>query len=212
MKFNFFSSPVVVKEDIFWLDNLNKFSDKYIENQIKEDKEKSINNKYSILVHHSPSLINDSNFFNFFEFICKEAYLILEEQGYDLKDYFLSAREVWVQEFSKEGGGHHNTHTHWNGHISGFYFLKCSENTSYPVFHDPRPGKLMIQLPEKNDSLITDASERIHFKPKPGTLIFFNSYLPHEFIVDNGIDPFRFIHFNIQVLPKEFVNKDIKHI
>jgi len=30
----------------------------------------------------------------------------------------------------------------------------------------------------------------------------FNSYLPHEFKVDSGIDAFRFIHFNIKATPK----------
>jgi hypothetical protein len=52
---------------------------------------------------------------------------ILDQQGYDLSNHKLVMNELWVQEFAKLGGGHHHTHTHWNGHISGFYFLKCSE-------------------------------------------------------------------------------------
>ena len=27
---------------------------------------------------------------------------------------------------------------------------------------------------------------------------FFNSYLTHQYALDAGIDPFRFVHFNIQ--------------
>jgi hypothetical protein len=42
--------------------------------------------------------------------------------------------------------------------------------------------------------------------------IFFNSYLGHEFVVDHGIEPFRFIHFNIQAVPKQLINNDIKRI
>ena len=38
-------------------------------------------------------------------------------------------------------------------------------------------------------------------KIKPGKLVLFNSYLPHQFDVDDGVDPFRFIHFNIQARP-----------
>jgi len=34
------------------------------------------------------------------------------------------------------------------------------------------------------------------------TVLMFNSYLPHEFKVDSGIDAFRFIHFNIKATPK----------
>jgi uncharacterized protein (TIGR02466 family) len=212
MKSVFFTSPIYVEEDIYWLDSLNNFSDKYINEAIENNKKNFINNKDFGLVHHSVSLTNDINFLKFMQFISKRAYSILDEQGYDLKDYSLVIKELWVQEFSKEGGGHHSTHTHWDGHISGFYFLKCSNKTSYPIFHDPRPGKIMIQLPEKDITKITDASEKIPFKPKPGIFVFFNSYLGHEFVVDHGIDSFRFIHFNIQAVPKQLINNDIKRI
>ena len=45
--------------------------------------------------------------------------------------------------------------------------------------------------------------EQFHIKPKPGTLIIFPGYLEHEYAVDFGIEPFRFIHWNIQAVPKE---------
>ena len=45
----------------------------------------------------------------------------------------LFTTEMWVQEFAKKGGGHHTLHTHWNGHISGFYFLKASEKNIITV-------------------------------------------------------------------------------
>ena len=212
MKSSFFSSCVYVEEDISWLESLNKFSDSYINEATENNKKLFINNKDFGLAHHSSDLTNDINFLKFIEFISKRSYSILDEQGYDLKDYSLVLRELWVQEFSKEGGGHHSIHTHWNGHMSGFYFLKCSDKTSFPIFHDPRPGKIMIHLPEKDKSLMTDASEKIHLKPKPGSFVFFNSYLGHEFVVDHGIEPFRFIHFNIQAVLKQLINNNIKRI
>ena len=44
----------------------------------------------------------------------------------------------------------------------------------------------------------------VHFKPQPGTLIIFPGFLKHEYAVDYiGIEPFRFIHWNIQAVPKE---------
>ena len=45
-------------------------------------------------------------------------------------------------------------------------------------------------------------SDLIHFKPQPGTLIIFPGYMEHEFALDHGIEPFRFIHWNIQAVPK----------
>jgi len=92
-------------------------------------------------------------------------------------------------------------HTHWNGHISGFYFLKASNLTSRPVFQDPRPGAMMTGLPLKNANEITYGSPEIHYNVKPGTMIFFPSYMPHMYAVDIGYEPFRFIHWNVQAIP-----------
>jgi uncharacterized protein (TIGR02466 family) len=163
-------------------------------------------------VHHSETLTQDVNFKEFLKYININSFNILNNQGFDLTNYFLVTNELWVQEFSSLGGGYHSPHTHWNGHISGFYFLKCSEKTAYPIFHDPRSGRMMNLLPEKDTSKLTLSSSSINFKPKPGTFIFFNSFLQHEFVVDHGIEPFRFIHFNLQAIPKQLITNDIKRI
>jgi hypothetical protein len=117
--------------------------------------------------------------------------------------------ELWVQEFAKKGGGHHSAHIHWNQHVSGFYFLKCSDKTSYPIFHEPRTGARATKLKMKPDRKgVWPGEELINFKPTPGTLIIFPGYLEHEYAVDFGIEPFRFIHWNIQAVPKEMA-KDV---
>ena len=126
--------------------------------------------------------------------------------GYNLNDYEIHWTEMWVQEFGKDGGGHHEGHIHYDNHISGFYFLKCSDKTSYPIFHDPRLGKCVTQLPLKNESEITFGSQFINYKPQPGTLILFPAFLEHQFSVDLGIEPFRFIHFNLQAIRKMILN------
>jgi len=208
MKLNFFSSSVYHFENDTFLKNLDIICNPYIDKAIEKNKINFIGDSDIGLVHHSEPLINDNNFLNFSKFILDKSYFILDEQGYDLKDYNLMVSELWVQQFAKSGGGHHESHIHWNGHISGFYFLKCSDNTSYPIFHDPRPGKLMNQLPEKDKNNLTDASELVHFKPKPGTFLFFNSYLNHQFAFDLGKDLFRFIHFNIRAFPKNINNSN----
>ena len=197
-----FKETIYFSEKEEWVNDLNKFSDPYIE----EAKQLNKNLNGLGIVHHSTPLIQDINFKNFIDFINQNSYDILDKQGYDLSNYFLTITELWVQEFSNKGGGQHAPHVHYNGHVSGFYFLKCSENTSYPIFTDPKPGKMMSLLPEKNKDLITNASEKINVKIKPGLFVFFNSYLMHEYVLDQGIDPFRFIHFNIRAFPKELLN------
>ena len=133
----------------------------------------------------------------------------LDHQGFDMQQYTTLFSEMWVQEFAKKGGGHHSAHVHWNQHVSGFYFLKCSDKTSYPVFHEPRTGARSTKLKMKPDQKgVWGGSELIHFKPTPGTLIIFPGFLEHEFSVDFGIEPFRFIHWNIQAVPKEMA-KDV---
>ena len=43
--------------------------------------------------------------------------------------------------------------------------------------------------------------------PEPGTLILFPSFLEHGFPLDHGIEPFRFMHFNLQAVRKTIVDK-----
>ena len=58
----------------------------------------------------------------------------------------------------------------------------------------------------RNKTKVSVMSDSLHYKPKPGTLIFFPAYVPHEFAVDSGVDDFRFIHFNLQAVRNEIVN------
>ena len=66
---------------------------------------------------------------------------------------------------------------------------------------------VFILLPELDKTKLTHASSQINYTTKPGTLIFFPSYLPHEYTVDLSKKPFRFIHFNCQAFPKTLKEK-----
>ena len=148
--------------------------------------------------HSGPELYKDERFAELALLVKNTSKNILEDQGFDLSNHSIDYTEMWIQKFALEGGGHQDTHVHWDNHISGFYFVECSDRTSKPIFHDPRSGRMMLNLPIKNHSKLCPAMERQIFSVKSGTLLLFNSWLPHQFSVDNGIDPFRFIHFNLQ--------------
>ena len=209
----YFACPIWWADESGFVNKLNKASDKYIQ-EAKKNLKKTIserNKKFGDRgdmgnVFHSTSLIGDSNFKELQDYIGATSNNLLIEMGFDLTNYSIFITEMWVQEFAKKGGGHHTLHTHWNGHISGFYFLKASEKTSMPMFEDPRPGNVMNLLPEKDKSKITYASSQVHYKVKPGRLMFFPSYMPHQYIVDMGYEPFRFIHFNCQAIPNSVLN------
>jgi len=209
----YFKCPIWLGDAPEFVKDLNKASDKYIEESKKNLKEtidkrnKEFGDKGDMgHVFHSTTLIGDPNFLQLQNYIGATSHNLLGEMGFDLTNYQVFTTEFWVQEFAKKGGGHHTLHTHWNGHISGFYFLKASDKTSLPLFEDPRAGNVMNLLPEKDKSKITYASSQVHYKVKPGRIIFFPSYMPHQYIVDMGYEPFRFIHFNCQAIPKGVLN------
>ena len=70
-----------------------------------------------------------------------------------------------------------------------------------PVLHDPRPGAMMTKLPQKNGAKISFANEAVHYKVKPGMMVMIPGYTPHQYPIDMGLEPFRFIHWNIQAVP-----------
>ena len=210
---DYFKCPVWFADAPRFVDDLNKASDPYIETS-KKNLKKDIakrNKKFGDKgdmgnVFHSTPLVGDSNFLQLQNYIGATAHNLLGEMGFDMTNYQLFTTEMWVQEFAKKGGGHHTLHTHWNGHISGFYFLKASEKTSRPIFEDPRPGNVMNLLPQKDMTKITYASNQVNYEVKPGRMIFFPSYMPHMYAVDMGYEPFRFIHWNCQAIPKGVLN------
>tara|TARA_Y100001973_G_C5183650_1_gene326440 strand:- start:548 stop:1255 length:708 start_codon:yes stop_codon:yes gene_type:complete len=218
----YFSTPVYTIEKPEWVTSTNKATDKYIKESEKnmqstlKERKKLLGNKDYLKVkdhglsYHSTPLNGDPNLKQLEQYIGATSWNLLDEWGYDVSQYSLYFTEFWVQEFSKRGGGHHNTHVHWDNHISGFYFLKCSDKTSMPVFHDPRAGAMMTKLPMKDKSKISPMSDSLYYKPKPGTLVFFPAYVPHEFAVDMGVDPFRFIHFNLQAVRNNVINSTNK--
>ena len=209
----YFKSPIWFGDAPQFVDDLNKASDSYIETakkNLKKDIAKR-NKKFGDRgdmgnVFHSTTLMGDPNFQEITNYVGATARNLLGEMGFDLINYHVFTTEIWVQEFAKNGAGHHTLHTHWNGHISGFYFLKASNQTSRPLFEDPRPGNMMNLLPEKDKTKITYASSQINYEVKPGRMIFFPSYMPHMYAVDMGYEPFRFIHFNCQAIPKGVLN------
>jgi uncharacterized protein (TIGR02466 family) len=112
-------------------------------------------------------------------FLVKQATNILESQGYFLDPYELRVNGVWAQEIGQ--GGMHESHVHANTQMCGFFFLQTPKQGAYPIFSDPRPGKVMADFWTKQDGTVHLASPQIHFSNiLPGTFMFFNAWLPHQ--------------------------------
>lgn len=197
-KIELFPSCVISASYPEWVKPVNKIAKLVLKDTKNQNEKYNINQGYNL---HSHPKVKP-----FADIIGKMSRQFLEEQGYNLERHVLVFEGFWPQEFKSGGQSYHEVHTHSNSVVSGFFFLKSSPNTSVPMFHDPRPGKLMSQLPEKNETLITPASQKINIEPKPGTLLMFNSYLPHSFSLNVTKDKFRFIHFTLIPILRRIVN------
>jgi len=204
----YFKTPIWIEDKPEFVKSLNKASNQYIKDAKKREKEFIKKHGDFGRSYHSTPLTMDNNFLDFRNYVGQKSWEFLDWCGFDMQQYTTMFSELWVQEFAKNGGGHHSAHIHWNQHVSGFYFLKCSDKTSYPIFHEPRTGARSTKLKMKPGNGVFHGTELVHFKPKPGTLIIFPGYLEHEYAVDFGVEPFRFIHWNIQAVPKEMA-KDV---
>ena len=202
---NYFNTTIWSEQKPEFIKSLTKASNKYIKAAKNFPEAKKHIKEFGDFgrSYHSTPLTADNDFRDFRDYIGQKSWEYLDHQGFDMQQYSTMFSEMWVQEFAKKGGGHNSAHVHWNQHVSGFYFLKASDKTSMPIFHEPRTGARSTKLKMKTGLKdMLNGDDLIHFRPQPGTLLIFPGYLEHEFSMDHGIEPFRFIHWNIQAVPK----------
>lgn len=194
-----FSCPIYLIERPDFLEEVKLVSE---ENLALQRKEKPLNEMYPVCM--SGSYYADPRMAAFAEFVGGTAWNILSEQGYAMADKAVQFTEMWTQEHHKHSAM--DVHVHGFGsQIVGFYFLETPEDCSHAVFHDPRAGKVQIDLPEQEMNNATVASKMINFKPKPGLMIFTNSWLAHSFTRHAADTPIKFVHFNLTVIPSSKV-------
>ena len=189
-----FPCPIYVIERPDFLDAVKVVSEEALETLRKKS---DLNEIYP--VYMTGNYFADPRMARFSEFIGSTAWNILNEQGYVMQDKALTFTEMWTQEHYKHSAM--DAHVHGFGsQIVGFYFLETPEDCSKAVFHDPRAAKVQIDLPEQDVNMVTAASKKIEFTPKPGMMIFANSWLAHSFTRHAAELPIKFVHFNLTVI------------
>jgi hypothetical protein len=119
---------------------------------------------------------------------------LLRGQGYAVERYDFYLQGFWAQEIARGGGT--AVHIHKNSQMCGWFFLETPENGAYPVYHDTRMNKAMIELDFVQGSEVSNATNTIHFNNmKPGTVMFGNSWMQHQLTGSNADTPTRCIHF-----------------
>jgi uncharacterized protein (TIGR02466 family) len=188
-----FPCPIYLIERPDFLEAVNTVSEEALETAKKTQQ---LNEIYP--VHMTNSYFADPRMAGFSEFVGATAWNILNEQGFAMQDKVVSFTEMWTQEHHKHSAM--DAHVHGFGsQIVGFYFLETPEDCSRVVFHDPRAAKVQIDLPEQDMNMATPASKMINFTPKPGLMIFANSWLMHSFTRHAADKPIKFVHFNLTV-------------
>lgn len=188
-----FPSVIYTIEKPEFLNNVKKISKEYLD-KIKNEK---IQQETS-LTYQTDSFFHDSRLEDFTDFIGKTSYEILVSQGFNMNNYGVAFSELWLHEHHRHSGMPQHIHGH-GSQITGFYFVQCPKESCKIIFNDPRPGKVQINLPEKDHHKATYASSMINFEPKEGQFMFTNSWLPHTFTNNESIIPFQFIHFNLHI-------------
>jgi hypothetical protein len=148
----------------------------------------------------SGDITHDERVYDFASYVIQTSWNILAEQGYDMSNKQTVFKAMWMQEHHKMSGM--EQHIHNDGvQLVGFYFLDIPEKSSTLILHDPRPGKIAVDLKKGDESGGTFSASMAGIIPKPGDLIFTNSWLPHSFTRhNNDVEPLRFVHINISVM------------
>jgi uncharacterized protein (TIGR02466 family) len=189
-----FPCPIYLIDRPDFLETVKLVSEEFLGVQRKTHE---LNEIYPVVM--SGNYFDDFRVAQFSEFIGSTAWNILNEQGYAMRDKAVSFTEMWTQEHHKHSAM--DAHVHGFGsQIVGFYFLETPENCSHVVFHDPRAAKVQIDLPEQDINMATPASRMINFTPKPGMMVFANSWLAHSFTRHAAEQPIKFVHFNLTVV------------
>lgn len=188
----YFQTPVYLLKKPDFLPTVKAVSERYVERSRARKK-----NKNPVVVM-SGSYMNEPEMAEFCKYVSQTAWNILSAQGYRMQDLVTYFTEMWTQEHNHMSSM--ETHTHGHGvQISGFYFLDVPEKSCKLVVHDPRPGKVMVNLHQADPRQVSDASHQIVFTPEPGLMVFMNSWVPHSFTKNFSKDSLRFVHMNLSV-------------
>ena len=164
----------------------------------EELKAHGVNKSELYPVEMSGDITYDPTIEEFGKYIIQTGFNVLLDQGFDMHGLQTVFQSMWMQEHHKFSGM--EQHTHGEGsQLVGFYFIDVPENSSLIMLHDPRPGKVQINLPPADHENVAYASPHAFMQPKAGDLILTNAWLPHSFTRHGSDEPLRFVHINIGV-------------
>lgn len=189
--YHFFSSPIYKINKLEFLDTVKSVSDESVQ-ELKSEIE--LDELYP--VYMSQDLTMDPRMQEFTEYVLTTAWNILNAQGYAMELYNVYPSAMWLQEHHKLSGMEQHVHSE-GSQLIAFYFTEVPVDSSKFIIHDPRPGKVQLDLLQKNRVDLNESSKMVVITPEVGDLFFTNAYLPHSFSKNASDSPVKFIHINI---------------
>ena len=179
-----FSTPIYSAFDLDHLDLVKKVAE---DPEYHNQSNKQMSNTF----------FHDERIFDFAKYILQTSWNILKRQGYLMENYQTVYESMWLQTYEKHSYMEH--HTHGNGNqIVGFYFLEVPENSIQLILHDPRSGKIQMDLDESDITQVTHGSKFVVLNPKVGQLILTPAWLAHSITANQSDSLVKFVHINIQ--------------
>jgi len=184
-RFEYFPSCIYRDEQPEWVGYTRQVVQKYYDAVISGS-----------AVDQTAHMANDSDLKFLVDYLVLASDTILREQGYDMDKYELYVSGLWGQDVKCTGGT--NVHVHKNSQICGWFFLETPEGGSYPVYHDTRMNKQMVELDYVQGTELVNASSYIHFNNlKPGTILMANSWMQHQLTQNTAQTETKLVHFII---------------
>jgi len=184
-RFEYFPSCIYRDEQPEWVGYTRQVVQKYYDAVISGS-----------AVDQTAHMANDSDLKFLVDYLVLASDTILREQGYDMDKYELYVSGLWAQDVKCTGGT--NVHVHKNSQICGWFFLETPEGGSYPVYHDTRMNKQMVELDYVQGTELVNASSYIHFNNlKPGTILMANSWMQHQLTQNTAQTETKLVHFII---------------
>ena len=194
-EFHYFVTPIYITKQPQFLDTVKTIA----ADSIKQVHGKSKPNKiHPVLM--SGNLLEDERIEDFAAFVGQTAWNIRSSQGYAMDQFNTTFTEMWSQEHYQTSSMDYHAHP-GGSFLVGFYFLDTPEGCPPAVIHDPRPGRVMLDLPQADVNQLSLSSTMVNFTPEPGMLMFAPAWLAHSFSRNTSKAPFRFVHFNLSVQP-----------
>jgi uncharacterized protein (TIGR02466 family) len=192
-EFHYFTSPVYAIKKPEFLEPVRKISQKYLAASKARNKSKNPMTVMTANFSHEPSLAE------FAQYISQTTWNILNSQGYAMDELVTFFHEMWTQEHNFQSSM--ETHVHGNGsQMTVFFFLNMPKNGMKMMIQDPRPAKVITNLPLKDGKAVTPAAQHVVFTPEEGTILFAPAWLPHNFTRNHSRqEAVRFVHMNLGV-------------